>query len=163
MGIDGSDIIQAKQEKDKQPKKKASIPERLFSIVKWTVYGLAGYLVIGSLYLWYMDSVTPPTQMATAESSAAVVADTTGINQNHTGWLPAGGNIWKGVKLYSGYGHDKIYVGQVIDWSETYTVPYTGEKIRAIQILMHDGSTEWKDRAYIIKNTFVKKGDPALK
>ena len=96
-------------------------------------------------------------------STATVLTNTTTANQNQSEWLPAASNIWQGVKLYSGNGHNKAYVGQVIAWSESYTIPGTGEKIRAIQIQMHDSSIEWKDRGYIIRNTFVKRDDPALK
>jgi hypothetical protein len=78
------------------------------------------------------------------------------------GWISAAGNIWKGVKLYVGNGPNKIYVGQVLDWTEDYPVPGTGQKIRAVKIRMNDGSIEWKSRDYIIRNTFIKRDDPAL-
>jgi predicted RNA-binding Zn-ribbon protein involved in translation (DUF1610 family) len=81
-------------------------------------------------------------------------------------WLPACMNIWSGVKIY--YGVDKTYWGTVLDWSENYEVPYTGEKIRAVKIMMSDGSIEWKDRSVVIcgsqgRQLFVRKDDPALR
>ncbi len=127
-----------------------------------------GCLIIGGTILAVMIGVsfeekkTIRWASTNEKNNEAVVTNTTTDNLSQK-WIPAGTNIWQGVKLYSGKGNDKIYVGQVMAWSENYTIPGTGEKIRAIQIQMHDGSIEWKDREYIIWNTFVKKNDPAVK
>ncbi len=125
----------------------------------WTI-AVGGGFIVGGVMLGIAGTVFLPNK---PKSNATVVTNTTAVTQNQSEWLPAASNIWQGVKLYSGNGQNKTYVGQVIAWSENYTIPDTGEKIRALQLQMNDSSIEWKDRGYIIRNTFVKRNDPALK
>lgn len=83
--------------------------------------------------------------------------------QSSSEWAPALGNIYKGVKLYN-LGQNKVHWGTVIGWNDEYKNPLTGQKMRAVLVRMEaDGSLEWKDREWLIKNNAVRKDDPALK
>ena len=53
-------------------------------------------------------------------------------------WLPLCMNVWPGVKVY--YGDDKTYWGTILDFDDNYLVPGTGQRIRAVKVLMSNGS-----------------------
>ena len=77
-------------------------------------------------------------------------------------WASAGGNIWTGVRIYSGQGEQKTYVGEIIGGNENYTDPMTGNTFRGVKLRMASGAEEWKDRSALIQWGFVEREDPAI-
>lgn len=78
-------------------------------------------------------------------------------------WQTAAGNIWTGVRIYSGEGEQKTYVGEVLGGTENYTDPVTGASMRGVKLRMASGAEEWKDRSQLGTWGFVDRDDPALK
>lgn len=74
-------------------------------------------------------------------------------------WLPLGGNMYKGVKVYSGAGNEKGLVGIVLGGNSNC------RGVRSVLIQRLNGSAEWQDRNVISGSDlwFVRADDPALK
>ncbi len=61
-------------------------------------------------------------------------------------WIPIGGRIWTGLKVYYGTGNEKAYGFEVLGGSENCPSMASG---RGVKVLFPSGSEEWKDRDYL--------------
>lgn len=81
------------------------------------------------------------------------------------GWQRPDGAIWAGVKLYTGSGAEKAYVGEVLGGNDRHLDPLTGRTFRGVKIRYPNGTEEWKDRDSILQadSWRVRADDPAIK
>lgn len=106
----------------------------------------------------------PPTPMPTntpLPTDTPKPIDTISPDTQVERWIPIGGRIWTGLKVYYGTGSEKAYGFEVLGGSENCLSMPSG---RGVKVLFPSGSEEWKDRDYLISSGlfFALESDPAL-
>lgn len=119
-----------------------------------------GALVVFSCF--FLSAIGQSVSKDAKTSSASITRSPTSTPRaSSSGYVPIGGRIWTGEKVYYGNGSNKAYGFEVLGGSENCSSMPSG---RGVKVRFPSGSEEWKDRDYLISSGlfFVLGNDPAL-